>query len=77
MMSAVSYIARNLGPKTTAELSSAGVTSLTQLKRLGWEKVMLKLIAKFPDRLNMNMIAAVIVACSEAMGFIMMKSFLD
>jgi DNA transformation protein len=55
-------IGLNLGPKTTEELASIGIKSLAQLKRMGWEKAMLRLIAKFPERLNLNMISGMIGA---------------
>lgn len=55
-------IGLNLGPKTTAELAAVGIKTLAQLQRLGWEKALLKLIVKYPERLNLNMACGLIGA---------------
>lgn len=55
-------IGLNLGPKTTEEMASIGIKSLVQIRRIGWEKAFRKLIAKYPERLNLNMASALIGA---------------
>ena len=55
----------NLGPKTSAELAGIGIRTLSQLKKVGWQKAMLKLVTSHPERLNLNMIAALIGACAS------------
>jgi DNA transformation protein len=52
----------NLGPKASAEMASIGILTRAQLRALGWEKAFRKLVAKYPERLNLNMAAALIGA---------------
>jgi len=57
--------ARNLGPVTEKELASIGITSLEQMKKMGWEEVCLQYIYSFPKRLNLNLVCAVIGAITD------------
>lgn len=52
-----------LGPKSEKALHSVGVKTLSALKKLGWKKAFLKLVKKYPDRLNLNMASGLIGAC--------------
>ncbi len=54
----------NLGPKTTQEMASIGITTRAELKAEGWESAFRRLIARYPDRLNLNMASALIGAIS-------------
>lgn len=56
---------RNLGPVTEKELNSIGIMSIEQMKKLGWEEVCLQYIYAFPDRLNLNVVYAVIGALTD------------
>lgn len=46
--------ARNLGPKSAAQLEAVGVGTLEDLLRIGWEKVFRKLVRKDRRALNLN-----------------------
>ena len=54
--------ARNLGPKSESELNQMGINSLEQMIELGWKKVCLEYIYFYPDKINLNMITAIIGA---------------
>lgn len=51
-----------MGPICTAELESIGITSTQQIQSLGWEEVFLKYISFYPNRLNLNLLTALIGA---------------
>lgn len=53
---------KNMGPICTAELESIGITSTQQIQSLGWEEVFLKYISFYPNRLNLNLLTALIGA---------------
>lgn len=52
----------NLGPKTSAELATVGIKTLSKLRKIGWKNALLLLITKYPHRLNLNMAAGLIGA---------------
>jgi hypothetical protein len=54
--------ARNLGPKTGAELRAVGIGTLEKLRDIGWEAALERVIERFPERANLNMAAALIGA---------------
>ena len=45
---------KNFGPVTSKELSSMGIETLAQLRRLGFERACRAYVASFPERLNAN-----------------------
>jgi len=59
---ATKKVGLNLGPKTSLELASIGIETQAALKKEGWRQVFLRLIAKYPERLNLNMAAGLIGA---------------
>lgn len=54
--------ARNLAELTGAELRAVRVATLEDLQDLGWEEAFLRVVEMFPERLNLNMAAALIGA---------------
>jgi len=54
--------ARNLGPLTGAECRAAGIATLEQLREVGWEAALERVVEIFPERLNLNMAAGLIGA---------------
>jgi hypothetical protein len=46
--------ARNLGPTSASELAAAGIHSLEQLREIGWEDALLRLVRACPNRLNLT-----------------------
>lgn len=55
-------IGLNLGPKTTQEMASIGIETIGQLRKEGWKSAFLRLIEKYPERLNLNMATGLIGA---------------
>ena len=47
--------ARNLGPVTVAELRRAGITTVEELRALGWQEAWARVVEMFPNRRNANM----------------------
>lgn len=45
---------RNIGPKSARQLVAVGITSHTQLKKLGAEKAFMKLWEKFGGEMEIN-----------------------
>lgn len=54
--------AKNLGPVTGAEFRSVGISTVEQLKSLGWEKSISMWISHYPHRIHMMAVYAVIGA---------------
>ena len=57
--------ARNLGPLTASELESIGISTLEQLRDLGWETVCIRYAEAYPERLNLNAFTSVIGAIED------------
>lgn len=57
--------ARNLGPTAGAELRSVGIETLQQLMKLGWEEAFDRLVQAYPNRVNLNMLTALIGAVED------------
>ena len=57
--------ARNLGPKTGADLRVIGVDTLEKLTTLGWCEALERIAVAFPDRANLNMARALIGAVED------------
>lgn len=57
--------AKNIGAVAAAELKSIGITTLEQLKNEGWEESFRRLCEAYPNRINMNMLSALIGACED------------
>ncbi len=53
---------KNFGPVTLPELESMGLTTLEQLRALGWENVCRKWVEYYPERLNANAFIGVIAS---------------
>lgn len=51
-----------LGPTCDPELAAVGITSLDQLRALGWEESAARWIEAFPSRANLNAVVGVMAA---------------
>jgi hypothetical protein len=58
-------LARNLGPVCGAELRSLGLNTVEQLKNIGWEKVFYRWVERYPNRINLNALVALMAAVTE------------
>ena len=56
---------KNFGPVSSKALADAGITTLAQLKKMGWEKAAIKLVEIHPRFINLNMFRALIGACHD------------
>ncbi len=54
---------KNFGPVSVKALADAGITTLEELKEMGWEMAAIKLIEIHPRFINLNMFRALIGAC--------------
>ena len=57
--------ARNLGPVSTQALTTVGIHSVEELKRIGWEQAGLRVMNEHPRFINLNMLRALIGACLD------------
>lgn len=53
---------RNLGPATEKELNAIGVMTFEQMIDMGWKEVCFHYVYHYPNRLNLNLVTAVIGA---------------
>ena len=53
---------KNFGPVTLPELESMGLTTLEQLRAIGWEDVCRRWVEYYPERLNANAFLGVIAS---------------
>lgn len=56
---------KNFGPVTCAEFESMGLTTLEQVKSLGFEEVCRKWVQFYPERLNANAFIGVICSIED------------
>jgi hypothetical protein len=56
---------KNFGPVTLAEFEAMGLTTLEQVKLLGFDETCRKWIQYFPDRLNANAFIGIICAIED------------
>lgn len=56
---------KNFGPVTLAEFNSMGLTTLEEVKRLGFEDTCRKWIQFYPERLNANAFLGVICSIDD------------
>lgn len=56
---------KNFGPVTRAEFESMGLTTLEQVKNLGFEEVCRKWVQYYPERLNANAFIGVICSIED------------
>lgn len=54
--------AKNLGPQVEKELAKLGITTLEQIKDIGWEKMCFEYAQAYPNRLNLNLFYAILGA---------------
>lgn len=54
--------AKNLGPQVEKELAELGITTLDQIKDMGWEKMCFEYAQAYPQRLNLNLFYAILGA---------------
>ena len=53
---------RNIGPVVARELERLGISTVEQLKELGWKEVCLLWAESYPARINLNAFRAIIGA---------------
>lgn len=56
---------KNFGPVTLAEFESMGITTLEEIKTLGFEETCRKWVQYYPERLNANAFIGLICALEE------------
>jgi hypothetical protein len=57
--------ARNLGPVSAQALTTVGIQTVEELKKLGWEEAGLRVMHQHPRFIHLNMLRALIGACLE------------
>ncbi len=57
--------ARNIGPICGSELRAVGISTVGELRRLGWEEAFARWVRRFPERLNQNAARALIGAVED------------
>jgi DNA transformation protein len=54
--------ARNLGPISGQEFRSIGIDTVEKLVEIGWREACLRLVDRYPKRINLNAFTAIIGA---------------